>query len=297
MNDIDIINSIVCKLKDEEIWFTQKTDPTWNNPSHYYKLDEYGDLTETAQKEIVKEVNSYIGDGAVDIEDAIDIWEQEALVDNRIAYREMLVTKFKDKPIVDGIEAYNSSVLKENNKITEEFWEDGEKYEYKGIVIQQSISDKGKKLYSILNRQEPFSIPDFSSLKAAKQYIDDNNLKSYKVTENYKRRLKEENNKSANLISDMFKSSDFDANSKSGQIVMRTSELFNALSDKGYDVQVSFDNGESTSAILLGQQGGQVLITITDTNQPLRAFTSGNFEINDDNIKILDDIKEQISVL
>ena len=113
MNDIDIINTIVCKLKDEKIWFTQKTDPTWNNPSHYYKLDEYGDLTETAQKEIIKEVNSYIGDGAVDIEDAIDIWEQEALVDNRIAYREMLVTKFKDKPIVDGIEAYNSSVLKE----------------------------------------------------------------------------------------------------------------------------------------------------------------------------------------
>lgn len=234
MNDIDIINSIICKLKDEEIWFTQKTDPTWNNPSHYYKLDEYGDLTDTAKKEIIKEVNSYIGDGAVEVADAIDIWEQEALVDNRIAYREMLVTRFKDKPVVDQIEAYESQVIKENK---------------------------------------------------------------LRKNENYKRRLKEENNKSANLISDMFKSSDFDADSKSGQIVMRTSELFNALSDKGYDVQVSFDNGESTSAILLGQQGGQVLITITDTNQPLRAFTSGNFELNDDNMKILDDIKEQISVL
>ena len=118
-----------------------------------------------------------------------------------------------------------------------------------------------------------------------------------KVNESYKRRLKEENNKSANLISDMFKASDFDAESKQGQIVMRTSELFNALSDKGYDVQVNFDNGESTSAVLLGQQGGQVIITINNTDQPLRAFTSGNFEINNDNMNVLKDIQEQISAL
>ena len=95
----------------------------------------------------------------------------------------------------------------------------------------------------------------------------------------------------------MFKSQDFDANSNAGQIVMRTSELFNALSGKGYDVQVSFDNGESTNSILLGQQGGQVIITINNTNQPLRAFTSGNFEINDDNIKILTDIQNEIETL
>ena len=118
-----------------------------------------------------------------------------------------------------------------------------------------------------------------------------------KVNESYKRRLKEENNKSANLISDMFKASDFDAESKQGQIVMRTSELFNALSDKGYDVQVNFDNGESTSAVLLGQQGGQVIITINNTDQPLRAFTSGNFEVNNDNMNVLKDIQEQISAL
>ena len=95
----------------------------------------------------------------------------------------------------------------------------------------------------------------------------------------------------------MFQADDFDSDSKSGQIVMRTSELFNALSDKGYDVQVAFDNGESTNTILLGQQGGQVIITITDTNQPLRAFSSGNFEITDENIKVLTDIKDQISAI
>lgn len=187
--------------------------------------------------------------------------------------------------------------VNESKKVTEEFWDDGEEYEYKGIVIQQYISDKGNKIYSILNHQEPFSIPDFSSLRAAKQYIDNNNLKSYRVTENYQKRLDEVNNKSKNLISSMFTDSSFDSDSPAGQIVMRTSEMFNALSDKGYDVEVTFDNGESTSAIQLGQQGGKVLITITNTDQPLRAFTSGNFEINDQNIKILQDIQDQINVL
>lgn len=118
-----------------------------------------------------------------------------------------------------------------------------------------------------------------------------------KITENYQRRLDEVNNKSKNLISDLFSSNDFDGDSPAGQIVMRTSEMFNALSDKGYDVEVTFDNGESTSAIQLGQQGGKVMITITNTDQPLRAFTSGNFEINDQNIKILQDIQSQIEVL
>lgn len=122
-------------------------------------------------------------------------------------------------------------------------------------------------------------------------------VRKNKITENYQRRLDEVNNKSKNLISDLFSSNDFDSDSPAGQIVMRTSEMFNALSDKGYDVEVTFDNGESTSAIQLGQQGGKVMITITNTDQPLRAFTSGNFEINDQNIKILQDIQSQIEVL
>lgn len=121
--------------------------------------------------------------------------------------------------------------------------------------------------------------------------------KNSKKEENVQRRLEEENNKSLNLISDMFKSKDFDSDSKAGQIVMRTSSLFNALSDKGYDVQVAFDNGESTNTILLGQQGGQIKITITDTNTPLRAFTDGSFELTEDNIKTLEDISKEIKTL
>lgn len=228
MENNEIIELLTGKLKSEDMWFTQKTDPTWEEPARYYKLDEYGDLVESSAKQIVKEINALVGDGAVDITDAIDLWVSDACVDCRVAYKSALVTKFKSKPVVPGIEAYENSV---------------------------------------------------------------------QLAENYKRRLAEENNKSANLISDMFKSPDFDAESEQGKIVMRTSELFNALSDKGYDVQVAFDNGESTNSILLGQQGGQVVITITNTNQPLRAFTSGNFEITDEAINTLNDIQSQISAL
>ena len=84
-------------------------------------------------------------------------------------------------------QADNLDKEEENKKITEAFWDDGKLYNYKGIDIQQSISDRGEKLYSILNNQEPFSIPDFSTLSAAKKYIDDNNLKNYKEKQESKK--------------------------------------------------------------------------------------------------------------
>lgn len=112
-----------------------------------------------------------------------------------------------------------------------------------------------------------------------------------------RKRLNEENQKSADLISNALSSKDFDIDTPAGQIIKRTSELFNALSDKQYDVQVTFDNGESQSAILLGNQGGKVIITITNGNEPLKAFANGNFELTEENFEILNDIKEQISVL
>src|SRR5699024_12065153 len=114
------------------------------------------------------------------------------------------------------------------------------------------------------------------------------------LNESVKTRLKEENTKSLNLISQMFQDDDFDANSNEGKIVVKTSTLFNTLSDKGYDVQVGFDNGDSQSTILLGQQGGSVNITITDATKPLQAFTSGSIELNDDNLKVLQDITQII---
>lgn len=397
MEDKQIIDLIIDKLNREELWFTQKTDPTWEEPAKYYKLDEYGEPTEIAIKEIAKEVNSLIGDGAVDIDDAIDVWVDNALMEYKVAYKGTLVTKFKNKQVVDQIEAYESQVLTEskkelgmkeildwiektghikmyneyakrkenagkpipvlvygfydwvngpdapmvgdldfieddeNSKIEESLDEipEGAKialgvcpycgskklvidYEPVHIEYNDYISyawhcidcgKDGQEIFGmdflghdVYRNDEDNSETDFIEKTENKEVNFNQNTKDKKL-EDYKRRLKEENNKSANLISDMFKSQDFDADSNAGQIVMRTSELFNALSGKGYDVQVSFDNGESTNSILLGQQGGQVIITINNTNQPLRAFTSGNFEINDDNIKILTDIQNEIETL
>lgn len=228
---IEILNN---RLREYDMWYSTKNDPTIDIASHYYKLDEYGDLTDSSIKQVIREIESYIGDGAVDIGDAIELFIAEALSDNRIAYTSYLVTKFKDRPVVDNIGAFENPVQ--------------------------------------LGR------------------VDENRL-----NEGFKRRIQEENSKSANAIGDMLQASDFDADSNQGKIVLKTSQLFNVLSDNGYDVQVSFDNGESQSAILLGQQGGQVIITITDANQPLKAFVSGNVEITDDTLVILEDIKKLVS--
>ena len=224
MDEKTIIQMLLNKMLEEGLWFTTKNDPTYEEASSYYELDQYGDLTDKAQSKIVKEIEDKLGDGAVEIDDAIDIWINEAGSAYKIAYTDQLVTEFEPKPIVDQIEAYEGG----------------------------------------------------------------------KIEESVKARLKEENNKSLNLISSKLTDSDFDADSESGQIVLRTSELFNSLSDSGYDVQVAFDNGDSQSTILLGQQGAQIEITINNATSPLKAFVSGNFEINNDNLTILTDVLEKL---
>ena len=330
----NIIDLLISKLNSEGLWFTTKADPTFEEPSSYYKLDEYGDLTEASVKKIEKEIKSLIGDGAVDINEAIDVWVNDAVLAFTIDFKENLVTKFKDKQVVDQIEAYENSIqLGESKKITEnedrikvifrKELEDGDIiavfpelpsnedmmvcYAHIGQHSEMSLGyynentipatpKEYKDLKAELENIVGYSLEVVTELSESKKVNFNVCTKDIKV-ENVQRRLAEENNKSANLISDMFKSKDFDSDSKAGQIVMRTSTLFNVLSDRGYDVQVAFDNGESTNSILLGQQGGQVIITITNTDQPLRAFTSGNFEINDENIKILTDIQSQIETL
>lgn len=504
----EIICTLIAKLKADDMWFTTKQDPTFVEASDYYKLDEYGDLTDKSKEQVAKEIESYIGDGAVAIADALDLWINDAMAECRIAYTSSLVTIFKDKPVVDGIDAFVNPVPLAESKSIEESTEykskfddledlidihiktnddklkfynhfndekldslDGDnelKYddwkaelstnnydgayeylidldadldvtmgkvdenievydtlenilnysieaignvpdvlEYKGNtykaynVLMKNYQDNGRSKIKYINVEDDVNSPDdyfyvvvqltktetgFSGIEKVIDIdnytqVDNNNglfeqkeystlqqletdelllelekniatfddLKveleklgyvvskanydrdtiaprkyrlvknnqdcdidlrktkdgkytwkideSKQLTESAIRRLNEENNKSANIISQMFQADDFDSDSNQGKIVMRTSELFNALSDKQYDVQVSFDNGESQSAILLGQQGGKVLITITNAEQPLRAFASGNFEITDDNIRTLADIQEQITAL
>lgn len=578
----DILGLVFKALEDNDMWFTTKNDPTFEEPSSYYELDEYGDLTEKAQKKIIKEVEDYIGDGAVDELDAVTIWLTDAQSSYKVDFKDNLVTKFSPKPVVAGIEAYENSVplaeakvkktegagagynvegiinVKSINsfnvinqegpdnygditatvdcdiditltemsassynygndinvdvpakvtgltvKISEDDEQndigvdessikdllDGTKFEtligggwthttFTGDIqatdnditgseyyysyfteIDIQISDEniikyidkvveGENFYTeflvydkdddVISDGFTAEETDYSAVDKAqndaiefakankgvrvvkhtyreladgdlddndtepevvwerdydKQYkydVEENkkvteasenkqltetespfrykvygvrkngelvdgfggsslyknfqeavidakelgadeiveygfaNEKAYNdkelaedekviwkkktenfklgtkdktLSENYQRRLDEVNNKSKNLISSMFTDNSFDSDSKQGQIVMRTSEMFNALSDKGYDVEVTFDNGESTSAIQLGQQGGKVMITITNTDQPLRAFTAGNIEVTDESIKILQDIQTQIEVL
>ena len=496
--NINIFALVLDELNKNDMWFTTKADPTAEEASSYYKLDEYGEPTEATVKKIEKEVTSLIGDGAVDVYDAVELWVNDTLVACRIDYKDNLVTQFEDKPVVDNIEAYENPVqfpqskkVEAKTKKTEyykmpddehiiwdsevDYYDDDYMEEVRNNQYQDYLNDLGEdetpedfetwyedyvevasyddNNYLVEDLEENIlpeidkqvnddfifmdayygsNYPDFRKsqgggaifkngidglknaltqydrscvttkdgiigvifddhdgthtgtlfttpdnkvelLKALgyediiKKEYDEEDLERYnhndlmeqefeedlyynnvdvgkvceyidllkpikdtisgyankseskkierkkkqieafknrkvnfnKCTkeENYQRRLDEVNNKSKNLISDLFSSNDFDSDSPAGQIVMRTSEMFNALSDKGYDVEVTFDNGESTSAIQLGQQGGKVMITITNTDQPLRAFTSGNFEINDQNIKILQDIQSQIEVL
>lgn len=222
------ITEVIDILNDMDMWFTTKNDPTFEEASNYYELDEYGFPTSKASEQILSDIQQYIGDGAVEFTDAIDMWITECLQSYKIDYKDNLVTKFKNKPVVDGIDAFINPV---------------------------------------------------------------------QLTEGRKSRLNEENNKSAELISAKFTDSSFDSDSKEGQIIIRTSELFNALSDKGYDVQVTFDNGESQNVVLLGNTGGSVIITIINNTEPLKAYSSGNYEITDEIIETLTDIKNEISAL
>ena len=469
-NTIDLIQYLYTVMKKRGIWFTQKQDPTWEEPKSYFKLDEYGDLTEASAKQVEKEIENLIGDGAVDLVDAVNKWVEINLCEFKLAYRESLVTQFKQKEVVDGIGAVECRhQLAESNKLQEDEYDDymenekkladdykarikadisekarehfdmlkdiidegedkinvdGWYYPTKAVyVVKQSdlsyhlnkymdlnvanilnmvndndsieeaidelfedyVADsayswannfitkldgldfsvlddlvdydeeddldenkkiESKKVTEALSMEKLYDLVDKSNNQFqlagavhAMSYVDggvagilQNQFSSMKKngtdfvdikdklldtisanmvedekekivaskeikTENAKARLKEENNKSQNVISDMMTSPEFDSESNQGKIVLRTSELFNVLSAKGYDVQTTFDNGESQNTILLGQQGGVINITVNSDNQPLRAFTSGSFEVNEDNLNILQDVMKEIKVV
>ena len=224
MENNEIYNLVISQMKDQSLWFTTKNDPTFEEPSYYIELDEYGDPTEKAVNKIVEEVKNYIGDGAVDVEEAVNLFINDQLMAYRISYIDNLVTNFEDKPVVDQIEAYENPV---------------------------------------------------------------------QLTESVKTNLKEESTQSLKLIGDKLSDPEFDPDSKAGQIVLKTSELFNQISDKDFDASVSFDNGDSQITILLGQTGGQVNITINDASQPVKAFLSGNMEINN---YLLDDLRDILDI-
>ena len=69
MDEKTIIQMLLNKMLEEGLWFTTKNDPTYEEASSYYELDQYGDLTDKAQSKIVKEIEDKLGDGAVEIDD------------------------------------------------------------------------------------------------------------------------------------------------------------------------------------------------------------------------------------
>ena len=96
-------NQIINELCNSDIWFTTKQDPTYMEPSSYYELDEYGYPTEKSLQQMEKDCEDYVGDGAIDFAEAIKMWIEKSLAEGKIAYKDYLVTKFKDKPVVDDI--------------------------------------------------------------------------------------------------------------------------------------------------------------------------------------------------
>ena len=108
MKDNEILNLVISRMTEEGMWFTTKKDPTFVEASSYYELDEFGDPTEKTISKIAKEVKDKIGDGAIELEDAIEVWLSEQQANYRIAYVDNLVTNFEPKPVVDQIKAYQT---------------------------------------------------------------------------------------------------------------------------------------------------------------------------------------------
>ena len=304
------IGEVISVLKDRDIWFTSKNDPTYTEPSSYYTLDEYGCPTEKTMEDILKDCNDYVGDGALDFTEAIDMWVEKCLADGKLAYIDYLVTTYKTKPVVDNIEAYEVKEIKTESKIEEsEFANEDLLNDFTQYVANNAVELKNG-LYEIEVPKELGYQPVLNTDMLKKAYMKVKKLfnldngdtsiifenKEIK-TESVKTRLREENNKSLELIGQMLQQDDFDANSNEGKIVVKTSELFNKLSDKGFDVQVNFDNGDSQSTILLSKQGGSVNITINNANDPLRAYTSGSFEVNNDTLQVLEDVQDVLNEL
>lgn len=304
------IEEVILVLKDRDIWFTSKNDPTYTEPSSYYTLDEYGCPTEKAMEDILKDCNNYVGDGALDFTEAIDMWVEKCLADGKLAYIDYLVTTYKTKPVVDNIEAYEVKEIKTESKIEEsEFANEDLLNDFTQYVANNAVELKNG-LYEIEVPKELGYEPVLNTDMLKKAYMKVKKLFNLEngdtsiifenkeiKTESVKTRLREENNKSLELIGQMLQQEDFNANSNEGKIVVKTSELFNKLSDKGFDVQVNFDNGDSQSTILLSKQGGSVNITINNANDPLRAYTSGSFEVNNDTLKVLEDVQDVLNEL
>lgn len=278
----NILDLVIETLRDNDTWFTTKNDPTIQEPSYYYELDKYGELTEEGKNKVIEDVQSYVGDGAICEDDAVEMWFNDNLCEFRLDYTDNLKTKFEPKPVVDQIEAYEVKLQEDKNN-SNHF-----NFKFKGdiTIFQSSRVVALETLQELLDKFRKSS----SNILKFEYNIDDGTTK----TESYKTRLREENSKSREALDKVLNDETFDAESNRGKMILRAQEVFNKLSDLGYNVEVTIDNGDAELDILLGQQGGKAVITLNSDNQPIKAFASGNFELTKSNLEILNDINEQI---
>lgn len=275
--------------------------------------DNAGIIAEDAAKQVVNEIlgeTEYTGLYSSMVND----YEEEIkriILNNidRIVYlqnveQEEVMALINEGKVQNLTEALN---LLEKNKVeevrTHRTLQKGDVYENeKGAKVQviDVTEDKETVTLKFLSNGEAVCIPmenannmlDLNKYKKIDECdsVNFNECTKDKLEEGVRQRLEERNEQSADIVEKALQSITDQTNEKESGIITKTSELFQQLSDRGYDVQVSFDNGESTSSIAIGQQGANILITITDPEQPLRAFASGNFELNDDSVKMIKNI-------
>ena len=150
MDNEEIINNLYEKLKSEDLWFVTEIDYDFGG-ADLYKLNEYGKLADEREiSKVVKEIEDYIGNGAIDITDAIQCWIDNALMNSQISYITNLHNKFEDEELVDGMNIYEVDLNKEH---------------YKKVTKQESkkteTTDKElKKMHDELSEKEKQALRD-----------------------------------------------------------------------------------------------------------------------------------------
>ncbi len=440
---MDIISKLILMLNDKDMWFTTEHDPIVGlfgvSVDNYIKLDEYGEVTDEREiKRITSEILNYIGDGAITEEDAIEMWIREAFNNGQVWYKDSLITKFKDKQLVDNIEAYelhteSKEIKTESNKNVKDaltslnvsnFVELKDELER---LVDEDIIDNGVYdiCYDIANEQETKCadyirrrsevtntdyedeigieadyvrgavenmIAQFTDLNESKQtLVEDNSNSENNSEEKFKeqqirsicasmgtnlvflkqnlgvnsdrakelqleiktqftklkellpnltdtqivdfaadkddyrlsqvkllnqlveygfevvnnsdiktesvRYLVEDNQKSKQVIDSLLTADDFDASTPEGKLVLRLSKIYNELSKDGYDVGVSYSNGEGLIQIPIDKKGGSLLVPVQNENDKLSSTLGGNIPLTIDNMNAFTDLYTTLASL
>lgn len=142
MMESNIIEKLYEKLKSNEQWFTTDLDPVWGGNRDRFELDQYGELTEKETKKVIKEIENYIGDGAGNLDEAIELFIENAYADELIGCTCSLHKHFEEKPIVPGLEATEVIINKPNSASEGVLNELTESVEEKEVDVKEEIVEE-----------------------------------------------------------------------------------------------------------------------------------------------------------